>query len=117
MNLRKLTSLTLLSLLLLIALSGCNGARDKARLQLAQLNVPFLDTTFIDNARQGNTDVVKLFLEGGMDIETKSSTGQRLKEALAIDVVALVTSNDGTRNALLNQAITKKNQAKNLMVN
>ncbi|HEU0253505.1 MAG TPA: hypothetical protein VFR12_10780, partial [Pyrinomonadaceae bacterium] len=41
----------------------------------------------------------------------------RLKEALAIDVVALVTSNDGARNLLLNQAILKKNQAKNLMVN
>lgn len=41
----------------------------------------------------------------------------RLKEALAIDVVALVTSNDGLRNSLINQAITKKNQAKNAMVN
>lgn len=41
----------------------------------------------------------------------------RLKEALAIDVVALVTSNDGARNLLINQAIAKKNQAKNIMVN
>ena len=41
----------------------------------------------------------------------------RLKEALAIDVVALVTANDGLRNALINQAIVKKNQAKALMVN
>jgi hypothetical protein len=41
----------------------------------------------------------------------------RLKEALAIDVVALITSNDGLRNALINQAIAKKNQAKNLMQN
>ncbi|HKR14975.1 MAG TPA: hypothetical protein VJT15_23120 [Pyrinomonadaceae bacterium] len=42
---------------------------------------------------------------------------QRLKEALAIDVVALVTSNDGLRNSLINQAIVKKNQAKNAMAN
>lgn len=42
---------------------------------------------------------------------------QRLKEALAIDVVAAVTSNDGLRNLLINQAIVKKNQAKNLMQN
>jgi hypothetical protein len=41
----------------------------------------------------------------------------RLKEALAIDVIALVTANDGVRNALLNQAVVKKNQAKALMVN
>lgn len=42
---------------------------------------------------------------------------QRLKEALAIDVVAIITPNDGLRNALINQAIAKKNQAKALMVN
>jgi hypothetical protein len=41
----------------------------------------------------------------------------RLKEALALDVVALITSNDGARNLIINQAINKKNQAKNLMAN
>jgi hypothetical protein len=41
----------------------------------------------------------------------------KLKEALAIDVLALVTSNDGNRNQLLNTAIQRKNQAKALMVN
>lgn len=41
----------------------------------------------------------------------------RLKEALALDLVAIVTSNDGLRNQIINQAIVKKNQAKNIMVN
>jgi cytochrome c peroxidase len=42
---------------------------------------------------------------------------RKLREALAIDVVALVTPNQGARNALINQAITRKNQAKNIMQN
>jgi len=41
----------------------------------------------------------------------------KLKEALAIDLVALVTSNDDVRNQLLDQAITRKRQARNIMVN
>jgi len=41
----------------------------------------------------------------------------RLREALAIDVIALITPNDGLRNQLLNQAIAKKNQAKGIMAN
>ncbi len=41
----------------------------------------------------------------------------RLKEALAIDVVALITNNQGQRNQLINQAIAKKNQAKAIMAN
>ena len=69
-------------------------------------------------------ELIKLSIADLQDgIEVLSCIGlhpdaqQRLKEALAIDVIALVTSNDGARNALLNQAILKKNQAKNAMVN
>lgn len=42
---------------------------------------------------------------------------RRLREALAIDAVAIVTSNQGARNVLINQAIARKNQAKNIMQN
>ncbi len=42
---------------------------------------------------------------------------RKLREALAIDVVALVTSNQSLRNALINQAIARKNQAKAIMAN
>ncbi len=69
-------------------------------------------------------DLLKLSIAELQDaIEVLSCVGlhpdaqQRLREALAIDVIALVTSNDGTRNLLINQAIVKKNQAKNLMAN
>jgi hypothetical protein len=42
---------------------------------------------------------------------------RKLREALAIDAVALVTNNQAARNALINQAIARKNQAKNIMQN
>ncbi len=42
---------------------------------------------------------------------------RKLREAAAIDAVALITHNQGLRNALINQAIARKNQAKALMVN
>ena len=42
---------------------------------------------------------------------------RRLREALAIDAVALSTSNQSARNVLINQAIARKNQAKNIMQN
>lgn len=42
---------------------------------------------------------------------------RKLREALAIDVVALVTQNQGLRNQLINQAIARKNQAKAIMAN
>jgi cytochrome c peroxidase len=40
-----------------------------------------------------------------------------LREALAIDAVAVATSNQFARNVLINQAIQRKNQAKAIMVN
>ncbi|HKY27126.1 MAG TPA: hypothetical protein VJM12_04190 [Pyrinomonadaceae bacterium] len=42
---------------------------------------------------------------------------RRLREAAAIDAVALTTQAPGARNNLINQAITRKNQAKNIMQN
>lgn len=69
-------------------------------------------------------ELVKLSIAELQDaIEVLSCAGlhpdavMRLKEALALDLVALVTSNDGLRNQIINQAIAKKNQAKALMVN
>lgn len=70
------------------------------------------------------SELVKLSIAELQDaIEVLSCVGlhadaqMRLKEALALDLVALITTNDGLRNSLINQAIVKKNQAKNLMVN
>lgn len=41
----------------------------------------------------------------------------RLREAQALDLVALITNNQGLRNQLINQAIAKKDQAKAIMAN
>lgn len=42
---------------------------------------------------------------------------RRLREAATLDAVALVTQAPGARNNLINQAINRKNQAKNIMQN
>jgi hypothetical protein len=69
-------------------------------------------------------ELIKLSIAELQDaIEVLSCAGlhpdaqQRLKEALAIDILAQATSNDFARNVLLFSAIQKKNQAKNLMAN
>lgn len=69
-------------------------------------------------------ELIKLSIAELQDaIEVLSCVGlhpdaqQRLKEALTIDLLAKETSNDFARNVLLLSAISKKNQAKNLMVN
>jgi ankyrin repeat protein len=80
---------TLLLLILSIAVAGCGKARDKARLDLAQMNISYTDSAFIDNAKEGNSEVVKLFLEAGMDIEVKTTGGQT-----ALMIAALTNKTD-----------------------
>jgi hypothetical protein len=84
----------LLLLALTIALTGCGKARDKARLDLAQMNINYTDSVFMDNAKGGNSDVVKLFLDAGMDIEVRTTGGQTALMIAALankpDVVKLL---------------------------
>src|ERR1044071_4175709 len=64
-----------LLLTLLIVLAGC-GKTDQARQELARLNVDYTESNFIENARDGNADVVKHFLAAGMDPEVRTKDGQ-----------------------------------------
>ena len=45
---------------LVVALAGCSNA-DQARDELAQMNIAYTADAFIENAREGNADAVKLF--------------------------------------------------------
>src|SRR5262245_45300011 len=88
---KKLT--TALSLMLVAVLAGCAN-NQKAREELTRLNVEYSDTNFIENARQGNAEVVKHFLDAGMDTEVKTKEGQTALMAAAlanqIEVVKLL---------------------------
>jgi hypothetical protein len=89
---------------LLIVIGGCgNRAADRARVQLAQLNVPYTESSFIDGAREGNAGVVELFLDAGMDTEVKTREGQTplMAAALAdrIEVVKKLLDRSANVNA------------------
>src|SRR5215510_15996799 len=71
------TDARLISVLaLLVFLTGCGKSKEAARLELAQMNIPYTERAFIKKATQGDTGAVSLFLAAGMDIEAKSSEGQ-----------------------------------------
>src|SRR5262245_952600 len=94
--------LLLLSLILVILLNGC-GKSEKARQGLANLNVEYSESAFIDNAREGNADVVKHFLEAGMNTEVRTKDGQTALMVAAlgnkIDVVKLLLDRGADVNA------------------
>lgn len=83
----------ILLLTIAIAVTACSK-NDKALQELAQLGIDYTETSFIENARNGNADAVKLFLEASMDTEVKTRDGQTplMVAALGnkIDVVKLL---------------------------
>ena len=89
-------------LTLVIVLAGC-GKSEKARQELARLNVDYTEANFIDNAREGNAEVVKHFLDAGMGTEVKTKDGQTalMVAALAnkVDVVKLLLDHGADVNA------------------
>jgi uncharacterized protein len=73
-----------LTLLSLATFTGCGRSAEQARLGLAQMNIPFNPSAFIENARQGNIDAVGLFLKAGMDPDVKINEGQTALEAATL---------------------------------
>jgi ankyrin repeat protein/IS1 family transposase len=49
--------------------------RMEARLRLSQVSVPFTSKAFVEHAKKGDVDVVKLFLAAGMDPNAKDNDG------------------------------------------
>src|SRR5918993_903032 len=85
-----------------IALSAC-GKSEKAQQELARLGIDYTETSFIENARDGNADAVKLFLDSGMNTEVKTKDGQTALMVAAlgnkIDVVKLLLERGADVNA------------------
>lgn len=92
-----------LMLACLSAFIGCGGGAEKARLALAQKNIPYTERDFIENARQGSADTVALFLKAGMDPDVKINEGQTALEAATLAnqsaVVKLLLDEGADKNA------------------
>ena len=69
---------------LAILSTGCQNSADVARLELAQMNLPFTETAFIDAVRQGDTSALALFLDAGMSTEAKTYEGQPVLSVAAL---------------------------------
>jgi hypothetical protein len=50
---------------LTLAMTACDKKASAARAALANMNVPFTAASFVENAHQGKTDLVGMFLDAG----------------------------------------------------
>ena len=71
-----ITALFILLFLSSVFLMGCTKSPETARKDLSKLNVQYTPEQFLNSARDGNSKVVELFLQAGMDVNTKNSDGQ-----------------------------------------
>lgn len=60
---------------LLILLSACGKSPEKARKELSQMNIEYTQENFIKHTEQGDTTVIELFLDAGMDINSVDDRG------------------------------------------
>ncbi len=61
--------------LLLLFLSACGSSSEDHRETLLELGVIWEDKLFLEQAKEGDLAVLRLFLKGGMDLETRDSSG------------------------------------------
>ena len=62
-------------IILPFAMLNCGKGSEQARLKLGQLNIPYTEDSFIEQAEAGDTFVLDLFLTSGMNINTKGKYG------------------------------------------
>ncbi len=59
-----------------VSFVGCTKNPESARKDLSTLNVVYTPDQFLNSAKDGNTKVVELFLQAGMDVNVKNGDGQ-----------------------------------------
>src|SRR5262245_22298376 len=95
--------LSTLLMFLIFSFTGCGKRADAARMELAQVNIPFTEMDFIENARQGNSTAVGLFIDAGINLEAKDRVGQTalMTAALAsqLDTARLLLAKGADPNA------------------
>ncbi len=60
---------------LLLFQSACGSISEDHREALLELGVIWDDEAFLEQAKEGDLAVLELFLKGGMDLETRDSSG------------------------------------------
>ncbi len=59
----------------LLFLSACGSSSENHRKALLEMGVIWNDEAFLGQAKEGDLAVLDLFLKGGMDLETRDSSG------------------------------------------
>ena len=70
------TALFIILFISSVSFIGCTKSPETARKDLSKLNVQYSPEQFLNSARDGNTKVVELFLQAGMNVNTKNADGQ-----------------------------------------
>src|SRR5262245_1347242 len=65
----------LILILALFSLMGCGNSK-AAMAELAKMGVPYNEKAFIESAKQGNAAALGLFIDAGMNPETRTTDGQ-----------------------------------------
>ena len=63
------------SYVLLLFLSACGSSSEDHREALLELGLIWDGKVFLEQAKEGDLAVLELFLKGGMDLETRDSSG------------------------------------------
>ena len=61
---------------LVLCFIACGKSAGAARQELAQMNIRYTEMDFINNAREGNTGAVRLFVSAGINLEARDRAGQ-----------------------------------------
>lgn len=56
--------------------TGCTKKSEAAKNKLSELNIKFTPENFLNSAKNGETKIVELFLQAGMNVNTKNEEGQ-----------------------------------------
>jgi len=84
-----------LLVVMLVPMMAYGQGREEALSHLGEMNVSYTPDAFVDHAKQGNTVIVRFFLEAGMSPDVKDSTGR------AALVEAAIMNHAETMNTLL----------------
>jgi ankyrin repeat protein len=60
---------------ILLFLSACGSSSEDHRDALLELGVIWDDQVFLEQVKEGDLDVLVMFLKGGMDLETRDRSG------------------------------------------
>jgi ankyrin repeat protein len=59
-----------------VVLFNCSNSQEKARDRLGRLNITYSENSFVERARDGDLEPVRLFLQAGMNPNVTNKTGQ-----------------------------------------